>query len=296
MDKSEKFLEYKSLLFSIAYNMLGVVEDAEDLVQETYLKWNALDVGGITHAKAYMVKIITNLAIDRLNSVQKKRTEYIGPWLPEPLMKEKAADSFKTVDLYHSLSIGMMVLLERLTSAERAVFLLREVFSYDYLEIARIIDKSEENCRQIFNRAKKNLGGREKRFNIDIEVHEKILKQFLNAIDQGDMDELIKLLREDIVLIADGGGTSFSFEGQKFSAALNPIVGQGHVLKFMTNVFEKLRLSVPGLFLKIIYVNGLPSLVTYSYNKPISIASIEISNDQISNIYIHTNPDKIKNL
>src|SRR5258708_40133265 len=120
MDKSEKFLEYKNLLFSIAYNMVGRVEDAEDLVQETFLKWSALDAGQVIHAKAYLVKIITNLSMDYLNSARKKRTAYIGPWLPEPLMKEKVADSFKSIDLYHSLSIGMMVLLEK-RSEERRV-------------------------------------------------------------------------------------------------------------------------------------------------------------------------------
>src|SRR5260221_3722952 len=242
MDKYEQFIEHTNLLFSIAYNMLGMVEDAEDMVQETYLKWSSLDAGTIVHAKAYLVKMITNLSIDYLNSALKKRTVYIGPWLPEPLVKETAADSVKSIDLYHSLSIGLMVLLEKLTSSERAVFLLKEIFSYDYSEIATIIDKSEDNCRQIFARAKKNLGGREKRFKIDIEVHEKILQRFISAIDKGELEELIQMLREDVVLITDGGGTSFSFGGQRFSAALNPITGQTNVSKFLTSVFERVRL------------------------------------------------------
>ncbi len=296
MDKSEKFLENKNLLFSIAYNMVGMVEDAEDLVQETFLKWSALDAGQVIHAKAYLVKIITNLSMDYLNSARKKRTAYIGPWLPEPLMKEKVADSFKSIDLYHSLSIGMMVLLEKLTSSERAVFLLREVFSYDYAEIAIIVDKSEENCRQIFNRAKKNLGGREKRFEIDVEAHEKILNRFLSAVHDGNVKELIELLREDVVLVTDGGGSSFTYGGQRFSAALNPIVGQNNVSKFLTNVFEKVRFSVPGFSQKIVYINGLPSLISYSFNKPISLSSIEIAKDRISNIYVYANRGKIKNL
>jgi RNA polymerase sigma-70 factor (ECF subfamily) len=240
--------------------------------------------------------MITNLSIDHLNRARARRMSYIGPWLPEPLMKEKAADSFKSIDLYHSLSIGMMVLLEKLTSSERAVFLLREVFAYDYSEISSIVDKSEDNCRQIFNRAKKNLDGREKRFKIDVEAHEKILQQFLRAVHKGDMDGLIELLREDVVLVADGGGTSFSYGGQKFSAALNPIIGRTHVSKFMTRVFEKAETSIPGFSFEVAYVNGLASSISYSHDKPISLVCIEIVDGRISNIYVHANPDKIRNL
>src|SRR5215470_10963539 len=186
MNQLDLFTEYRGLLFSVAYNMLGIVEDAEDILQETYLKWSALKSEEIKNHRALLVKIVTNLSINYLTSARKKREDYVGLWLPEPLVKEKVSDSLKAVDLYYALSIGMMVLLEKLTPSERAVFLLKDVLSYEYSEIADILSKSEDNCRQIFSRAKKNLGGREKRFQIDIQVHEKMLQRFLNAVNHGN--------------------------------------------------------------------------------------------------------------
>lgn len=296
MNHEEIFSEYRNLLFSIAYNMLGVVEDAEDLVQETYIKWSFLKTDEIKNHKAFLVKIITNLSINQLNSAKKQRENYIGLWLPEPLMKEKVLDSSSQLDLYYSLSIGMMVLLEKLSPPERAVFLLKEVFSYDYAEITNIIEKSEDNCRQIFNRAKKRLGGREKRFSVDIKVHEKLLHQFLGAVNEGNMEGLLSVLKSDIEFIADGGGKSFTFGEQRFTATRKPISGHKNVSKFLFTIQEKLNRNVPNMTNKILYVNGLPSLVSYSNNVPFGIMSLEIVDDKISNIYLQTNPDKIKNI
>jgi len=296
MKHQEIFSEYRTLLFSIGYNMLGMVEDAEYLVQEIFLKWRECDLAVINHPKAYLVKIITNLSINHLKSARANREKYIGLWLPEPLMKEKILDSSGSTDLYYCISIGMMVLLEKLTASERAVFLLKEVFSYDYSEISEIIEKSEDNCRQIFNRAKKHLGGKEKRFKVDIQVHEKLLMQFLGAVNKGDMDGLLSLLKSDIELIADGGGKSFSFDGHRFSATRNPLLGQNNVSKFVFNVGQKIRRYVPNLSYKVVFANGLPSVVTYSNNVPYCIISLEIDVDKIANIYLQTNPYKIKNI
>ena len=296
MKHEDIFSEYRNLLFSIGYNMLGVVEDAEDLVQETFLKWRKCDPAEIKYPKAYLVKIITNLSINQLNSARLEREKYIGLWLPEPLMKEKIPDSSTSVDLYYSLSIGMMVLLEKLTASERAVFLLKEVFSYDYGEISEITEKSEENCRQVFTRAKKHLGGKEKRFKVDIQVHEKLLQQFLSAVNKGNMEGLLSLLKSDIELVADGGGKSFRFGGQRFSATRKPISGQNNVSKFVFNVGQKIRKWVPNVSHKIVYANGLPSVVTCSNHIPYCIMSLEIDGDKISNIYLQTNPDKMKNI
>jgi RNA polymerase sigma-70 factor (ECF subfamily) len=296
MKHQEIFSEYRTLLFSIGYNMLGIAEDAEDLVQETYLKWSECDLAEIKHPKAYLVKIITNLSINHLKSARVDREKYIGLWLPEPLMKEKILDSSGSIDLYYTISIGMMVLLEKLTASERAVFLLKEVFSYDDKEISEIIEKSEDNCRQVFSRAKKHHGGREKRFKVDIQVHEKLLQQFLSAVNKGNMEGLLSLLKSDVELIADGGGKSFSFGGQRFSATRKPLLGQHDVSKFVFNVGEKIRKHVPNLSHKVVFANGLPSVVTYSDNVPYCIMSLEIEGDKISNIYLQTNPDKIRNI
>jgi len=296
MDDKEIFSEYHNLLFSIAYNMLGIVEDAEDMVHDTFLKWSALKNGSVKSPKAYLVKIVTNLSINYLKSAKKIRENYIGLWLPEPLMKERIIDASKSVDLYYSLSIGMMVLLEKLTPSERAVFLLKEVFSYEYPEISEIIEKEDDNCRQIFARAKKRLGGKEKRFEVDVQVHSKMLQQFLNAVNNGNMDGLIDLLRDDIELIADGGGNSFSFGNQKFSATRKPVQGPKNVSKFALGIVKKLSESMPDMSSKIIYANGLPSLVTYSGEKAYCVMCLEITDDKISNIYVHVNPDKIKTI
>jgi RNA polymerase sigma-70 factor (ECF subfamily) len=296
MNQLEIFTEYRALLFSIAYNMLGIVQDAEDIVQETYLKWAAVNPVEIKNHKAFLVKIVTNLSINYLTSARKKREDYVGLWLPEPLMKEKVTDSIKAVDLYYALSIGMMVLLEKLTPSERAVFLLKDVLSYEYSEIADILSKSEDNCRQIFSRAKKNLGGREKRFQIDIQVHEKMLQKFLNAVNHGNTEELIDLLRDDIELLADGGGKSFTFGRQKFSANRKPVVGANNVSKFVLNVGDKINRYVPNVTNKVVYVNGLPSLVTYSNNVPYCVICLEIADNKIANVYLQTNPDKIRGI
>ncbi len=295
MDHLEIFSEYRGFLFSVAYNMLGIVQDAEDIVQESYIKWSATAIDEIKNPRAFLLKMVTNLCINYRDSARKKKENYIGIWLPEPLAKEKMADSFKSVDLYYSLSIGMMVLLERLTPAEQAIFLLKEVFSYDYTEIAEILSKSEDNCRQIFSRAKKNLGGREKRFHIDVQVHEKMFHRFMNAVRHGDTENLLNLLQQDIELHADGGGKSFRFGKQKFSANRKPVMGAVNVCKFVLNVGDKIRRYVPNVTQKIVYVNGLPSLVTYSNNVPYCIMCLEIDEDKICNIYLHTNPDKIRN-
>jgi RNA polymerase sigma-70 factor (ECF subfamily) len=295
MDQLELFTEYRGLLFSVAYNMLGIVQDAEDILQEAYLRWSAVKLEEVKNHRAFLVKIITNLSINHLSSARKKREDYVGLWLPEPLLKEKVTDAFKGVDLYYSLSIGMMVLLEKLTPLERAVFLLKDVLSYEYSEIAEILSKTEENCRKIFSRAKKNLGGQEKRFQIDVEVHEKMLQKFIAAVRHGNTEELIELLRDDIELMADGGGRTFTFGKQKFSATRRPVTGVNNVSRFVLNVGDKISRYVPNVTHTVVYVNGLPSLVTCSNKVAYCIICLEISDDKISNIYLHTNPDKIRN-
>ena len=262
--------------------------------RKSFLKWSECDPDEIKYPKTYLVKILTNLSVNHLNRARKERENYVGWWLPEPLMKEKILDESKSIDLYYSLSIGMMVLLEKLTASERAVFLLKEVFSFDYGEISEITEQSEENCRQEFIRAKKNLGGKENRFKVDIHVHEKLLQQFLGVVNKGNMEGLIALLKPDIELVADGGGKSFKLGGQRFSASRNPILGQLNVSNFVFHVGEKIRKYVPNVTHKMVYANGLPSVVTYSNNIPYCIISLEIDEDKISNIYLQTNPDKIK--
>jgi len=293
-NKTEIFLEYKSLLFSIAYNMLGSIDAAEDIVQDTFLKWAEIETGTVKHPKAFLVKIVTNKCINYLDSARVKREEYIGIWLPEPLQNYDLNKAHAKVESYHALSIGMLVMMEKLTPQERAIFLLKEIFAYDYNELAEIFEKNTDNCRQILKRAKENLGKDARRFEVDMKLHERMLNNFLQAVSEGNVEDLIGLLKEDILLYADGGGKTFELKGQRLTAFSKPIIGREHVSRLLLNVVPKFRESVPDFNQEITFANGLPSVVSYSGDTPLSVVSIEPDGDQIRNIYIQTNPDKLK--
>jgi RNA polymerase sigma-70 factor, ECF subfamily len=293
-NKAATFLEYKSLLFSIAYNMLGNVSAAEDIVQDTLLKWMEIETEDVRYIKAYLVKIATNKCINYLNSFRLKREQYVGVWLPEPLLSYDVSKEQARIESWHALSIGLLVVLEKLTPQERAIFLLKEIFSYDYYELAELFDKTEDNCRQILKRAKGNLGKDARRFEVDMKVHERILHRFMQAVAEGNMEDLIDILKEDIVLFADGGGRYTAVKGQRLTAALKPIYGRENVSRLLTTTVPKFYRSLPDMTQEIIIVNGLPSIVTYSGGSPSSLVSLEPDGDKISNIYVQTNPDKLK--
>lgn len=292
-DKTDIFLEYRSLLFSIAYNMLGSVDAAEDLVQDSYLKWMASEETDIRFVKSYLVKTVTNLCINYLNSARIRRESYVGIWLPEPLQQSGTRSGSAGIESWHALSIGILVLLEKLTPQERAIFLLKEIFAYDYFELAQIFDKSEQNCRQIFKRAKDHLGNHTRRFNVDLKVHGKVLKNFLQALKDGQMDELIHLLKEDIILYADGGGSVLHANGRRFTAAIKPVHGKEHVSRLLLSVIFKMRQYVPAFSQQLIMANGLPSILTSSGDEPLSLITIEPEGDRIRNIFLQTNPEKL---
>ena len=291
--RGETFLEYKALLFSVAYNMLGEVAAAEDIVQDTFLKWMEMEKQDVRHIKAYLVKTVTNKCINYLDSARIKREKYVGLWLPEPLVNYDLNKPFARVESYHALSIGILVLLEKLTPQERAIFLLKEVFAYDYFELSEVFDKSEENCRQIMKRARENLGKDAKRFEVDVKLHEKMLNKFLSAVSEGSLEHFIDLLKEDIILYADGGGSTIQVKGQRLTAFPKPIYGKDHVGRSVIASMAKVK-QLPDLRQEIIIVNGLPSILSYSAGKPIAIVSIESDGEKIMHIYIQTNPDKLR--
>lgn len=291
--KTETFYEYRNLLFSLAYNMLGSVKDSEDLVQDTYLKWMEVQADDVRNTKAYLVKIITNKCINFLNSARLKREKYIGVWLPEPLLNYNLDAPHTKIESYHALSIGILVLLEKLTPRERAIFLLKEVFAYDYSELAEIFDKAEDNCRQIFRRAKANLGKDTRRFEVDIKVHEKMLNNFLHAISDGSLDDLIELLKEDIVFFGDGGGRAIPVNGQRLTAALKPVYGRDKVSRLLMSVVPKLS-QLSDFNREIIISNGLPSIISFSGSTPVGLVSIEHDGERIYNIYVQTNIEKLR--
>ena len=293
-NRTETFLEYKALLFSMAYNMLGSIDAAEDIVQDTFLKWMEIRTDAVRHTKAFLVKMVTNKCINYLNSARVQREKYVGIWLPEPLPNYDPGQAPAKIESYHALSIGMLILMEKLTPRERAIFLLKEVFSYDYYELAEIFDKTADNCRQILKRAKDSLGKDARRFEVDMKVHEKILQNFLLAISEGSMEDLIDLLKEDILLYTDGGGKTFEVNGQRLTAFLRPIPGREQVSRVMLTVVPKFRESVPDFNQQITFANGLPSIISYSGDTPVSLVSLEPDGEQIRNIYVQTNPDKLK--
>jgi RNA polymerase sigma-70 factor (ECF subfamily) len=289
----ELFLDYKALLFSTAYNMLGSVQDAEDMVQETYLKWMELQGDSVTYVKAYLVRIIVNKCINYLESSRKTREEYIGTWLPEPLLYHTSEDEHVHADSYHALSLGVMLLMEKLSPLERAIFILREVFVYDYRELSEIFDKSEDNCRQIFKRAKEHIGKKDRQFTVDPKAHESILNNFIQAATRGNINDLIDLFKEEITLFADGGGKSLSINGSKFTALQKPLSGKDKVGKFLSSTLSKLE-SVPDLSFKKVEVNGLAAFVAYMGSEPLSLMGIESDEGKISKIFVQANPDKLK--
>lgn len=296
MTKAETFLEYRSLLFSVAYSMLGVIADAEDIVQDTFESWLKVDTTNVQRPKSYLVKAVTNKCITHHEKIRRERENYIGPWLPEPLIADETQGAWKRVEMFHPLSLGIMIMLEKLTAQERAVFLLKEIFSYDYDEIAEIINKTNDNCRQIFKRAQQHLKDDRKRFEIDMAAHERIFRQFLQACTEGDMDGLIEMLQEDIVMVTDGGGSSLTVNGRTIRALQKPLEGKEHVAKFVISIVQVVQEFVPGFTSRTVLVNNMPALACFSNGKPFSLIILEVRKDIISNIYVHSNREKLKNL
>jgi RNA polymerase sigma-70 factor (ECF subfamily) len=278
------FDRYRPLLFSIAYRMLGSVMEAEDIVQEAFVRWQGASEGEVRSPRAYLSAVVTRLCIDQLRSARVRREEYVGPWLPEPLPEEP--DIADTAALNESLSMAFLVLLESLTPTERAVFLLREVFDYDYGEISHLVGKSEANCRQIARRARGYIAAQRPRFERSPEQEERLTESFLEACMDGDMEGLLGLLAEDIILWSDGGG--------KVRAALNPIRGSDKVARFFMGILGK---APPGLVVRQTKVNGHPGIIGYyADGQPQSVTTFDIADECIRAIHILVNPEKLGNV
>ncbi len=283
---TEEFDRHRPLLFSIAYRMLGSVMDAEDIVQETFVRWREASEGEVRSPKAYLSAVVTRLCIDQLRSARARREEYVGPWLPEPLPSERAPSMVDAVVLEESLSMAFLVLLESLSPIERAVFLLREVFDYDYDEISRLVGKSEANCRQIARRARQSVAARRPRFERSPEQEERLTERFIRACSSGDMEGLLELLSDDITLWSDGGG--------KVHAALNPIRGSDKVARFLLGILGK---APPGFVVRRARINTQPGIVCYYTDRqPQSVTTFDVAQERIQAICILVNPEKLQNI
>jgi RNA polymerase sigma-70 factor (ECF subfamily) len=285
----DAFERHRSLLFGIAYRMLGEVAEAEDMVQETFLRWQRAQDRDkdVKSAKAYLTTIITRLCIDQLGSARHQREQYVGMWLPEPLVARDENDPAKAAQLAESVTNAFLLILETLSPVERAVFLLREVFSYEYDEVSRAVGKSEANCRKMVSRAHERLAERRPRSNIDSNRARKLVEQFLSTLEEGDTEGLLKLLSEDVAIYADGGG--------KASAALKPVLGAAAVAKFFVTVYRKIPAG-SQIQIRFVPINAEPGMLVFISGKLEQALTFEFSNDCIRAIYAVRNPDKLRHL
>ncbi|GAC1428177.1 MAG: RNA polymerase sigma-70 factor [Chloroflexota bacterium] len=281
----EAFNDDRALLFSLAYRMLGSVMDAEDIVQEAFLRWQGGAHEDVRSPRAYLATIVTRLCLDHLRSARVKREEYVGPWLPEPLLTEATAGEMDAGPLADSLSLAFMVLLESLSPLERAVFLLHDVFVYPYDEIAVIVGKSEANCRQIAQRARRHVEARRPRFAAAPEQQDRITRQFIQTCVTGDMGALVTLLADDITLWTDGGG--------KAQAARRPIEGALHVARFILGVLAKIP---PGAVSRVRRVNGQPAIILEAEGRVLGVVALEVDGERVAVLRIVVNPDKLRGM
>ena len=282
----ESFETYRSYLFAIAYRMLGSAMDAEDMVQETYLRSQGTPPETIRSLKAFLTTIIIRLCVDQLQLARRKREVYVGPWLPEPILTTMTAETLdpaERVDMNESISLAFLVLLEQLQPFERAVFLLREVFEYEFAEIATMLSKSEAACRRSFSRAKHHLAEHRPRFPASPETHRQMLTGFLQAAQGGDMIPLTNLLSENVTLWADAGG-------KIKQAALRPLVGRDAVARFSLGT---VRFLPEDYRVELAEVNGQAAIIIRTGGQALFVLSIEVEAGHITAIRIIANPEKL---
>jgi RNA polymerase sigma-70 factor (ECF subfamily) len=281
MQLENKFEEYRPLLFSLAYRMLGTRADAEDIVQDAYLRWQSASLEEVRAPKSYLTTVVARLSLDSLKSARRKRETYVGEWLPEPLVEAKGAGA---IEMAESLSLAFLHILETLTPDERVAFLLREVFDAGYAEIATTLDTSESNCRQLIARARKHIRDRRPRFKVDRARQQSVLEKFLIAAQTGDPSQLLPLLSPGVEMHSDGGG--------KVSATINPIYGADKVSRFFQGIAKKG--AGVGLTTKFVNVNGDPGALLMQGETRSAVVSIELNESgQIHRIFFIVNPDKL---
>jgi RNA polymerase sigma-70 factor (ECF subfamily) len=277
---------YRSYLFAVAYRMLGSAMDAEDMVQETYLRYQATAPATIRSLKAYLTTILTRLCIDQLQLARRKRELYVGPWLPEPILTGQTAetgDPEQHVEREESIALAFLVLLEQLQPFERAVFLLRESFGYEFAEITSMLGKSEAACRRAFSRAREHLRAHRPRFAASRETHEQLLSGYVRAVERGEMQTLMSLLSEEVTLWADAGG-------KRRQAALRPIRGRAAVARFSVGT---MRFLPEEYRLELAEVNGQPAVIIRAGEEVFSVLTIEVEAEHIRAVYVMANPEKL---
>lgn len=282
---TELFESHRSRLQGVAYGMLGSVMEAEDTVQDAYLRWMTVDVAQIDSPAAYLTTITTRIAIDRLRSARVRRETYVGPWLPEPLITEFAPDPADVIGVAERLSLALVTALERLNPIERAILLLREVFDMDYIEIADVVDKSPTNCRQIAARARRHVGDPKRHRDLDPETEMTLLSAYLEALAAGDVDRLATVFSEDVVLWADGGG--------KVRAARHLLHGAHRVARHLIGVTPQIT---PETEVTIVRANGDPAFLASVSGEATGLIAFEIAEASVIGIRAIINPDKLAHI
>jgi RNA polymerase sigma-70 factor (TIGR02957 family) len=274
------FVAHRNLLFTVAYEMLGSAADAEDVLQETWLRWVRVEQAEVREPRAYLVRTTTRQALNRLRTLQRRKESYVGAWLPEPLLT--APDVAEDALLAESVSMALMLVLETLSPTERAVFVLREVFGVDYAEIAAAVDKSAPAVRQIAHRAREHVAARRPREVVSAEQTRTVLASFQRALATGDLQGLLDVLAPDVVLVADGGGVR--------QAALRPILGAAKVVRYLTGTMAKNALPVTA---STAVVNGDPALVVRLDGEIDGVIAVRVEGGRVNGLYYVRNPDKL---
>jgi RNA polymerase sigma-70 factor (ECF subfamily) len=283
-EHAERFTLLRPLLFTIVYEILGSATESDDVLQDSYLRWAEVDLATVRDTKSYLAQLVTRQALNALRSSARRREDYIGPWLPEPLMLDERDPSADVV-LAESVSMAMLVLLETLTPDERAVFVLREVFGFDYYEIAGAVGKSVATVRQVAHRAREHVQARRKRFEPVDDTTAQITEQFMTAAATGDMAGLLSMLAPDATWTTDSGGKAVGLR--------RPVVGATRVARTVINFFRAAKKQMLDVRLETAVCNSAPAVVVYVDDRLAAVFTVEIIDGKISNFYAINNPDKL---
>jgi RNA polymerase sigma-70 factor (ECF subfamily) len=284
---TDVFEQHRPLLLGVAYRMLGRVADAEDVVQDTWLRWAGADRSAVRETRAYLVRVTTRLAIDRLRQIKARGETYVGPWLPEPYVtayEDTVPDAAERAVLADSVSLAVLVVLESLSPLERAVFVLREAFGYPYAEIAALLDRGEPAVRQMAGRARKHVDERRPRYDVDPAQRRDLTERFLTAAAEGDLGGLLALLAPDVRLVGDSGGKS--------RAPLRIIESADKVGRFLIGAAEQRG----AVSFRLAEINGGPAVVVLDGDRIDSVLQVDVLDGQVRSVYIIRNPDKLRSL
>ncbi|MET9773122.1 RNA polymerase sigma-70 factor [Streptomyces sp. NPDC006367] len=285
---TDVFEEHRPVLLGVAYRMLGRLADAEDVVQEAWLRWSRAERSEVREPRAYLVRVTTRLAVDRLRQIKARGETYVGPWLPEPYATDfgdAVPDTAERAVLADSVSLAVLVVLESLSPLERAVFVLREAFGYPYAEIAAMLERGEAAVRQLAGRARRHVEERRPRYDVDPAQRRDLTERFLAAAADGDLAGLMALLAPDVRLVGDSGGKS--------RAPLRVLESSDKVARFLVGIARK---GLPDVGFRILELNGGPALLVLSAGKPDSVIQLDVADGRVQSVYIVRNPDKLRSL